>query len=394
MSGSRSCQDELQDRFTDFRSRMEKTKTREKRRETNDNTAAFNTAAFKMPLDELRPNRETSDLDSKIDPGSDSSMNGRRARHLLEYFAFRVFVCIVEALPARLTAYIGESMGTFCFRCLPRKWTRYQVAHENLRIALGDKYSDPELQQIILDMWKHLFRMIIEIILLRRKLHRQNCKQMIRFRAKEKVIRAWYSGRPVLLLSGHFGNWEMAVNCFGHFGLKMGVVARDLDNPYLDRWFRKFREQTGLSMISKKGGLDEIDALLTHGGAVALLGDQDAGRRGVFVDFFGRPASTHRAIALMALEYNAVICVGYGYRLKDRFEDGFAMHYEIGCEEVIDPLEITADNEVEEIARRYSAALERLVRRRPEQYFWVHRRWKSVPNQKRKKKQPVLKKAG
>ncbi len=321
-------------------------------------------------------------------------MRLRRARYLAEYVLFRLFVGIVEALPPRVASRAAEFMARQFFRRLPRKMTRYQVARDNLYNAFGDELSDDRADEIIGGMWVHLFRMVVEMIQLRRKLRWENCKSVLRFHHKEEVVQALYCERPVLFLSGHFGNWETGISCFGLFGFSMSIVARDLDNPYLDNWFRRFREQTGHTTISKKGGFDKMAEVLAAGGTIALLGDQDAGRRGVFVDFFGRPASTHRAIALMALQYDALICVGYSRRLDDRFDEGLPMHYEVGCEEVIDPRTIQADDEVAEITRRYSAALERAIRKSPEQYFWVHRRWKSIPGQKRKRKKTPLKKAG
>ncbi len=122
--------------------------------------------------------------------------------------------------------------------------------------------------------------------------------------------------------------------------------------------------------------------LLERGGSVAMLGDQDAGRSGLFVDFFGRPASTFKSIALLAMEYKALICVGYARRLDNEMLPGGWPRFELGCEEVVDPLEFDSADALREITQRYTAALERVVRRAPEQYFWVHRRWKSPPGQK------------
>jgi KDO2-lipid IV(A) lauroyltransferase len=224
-----------------------------------------------------------------------------------------------------------------------------------------------------------LFRMVTEIILLPRKLRLDNVVAAVAFRNKPNVVRALCSGRPVILLSGHFGNWEMAVSIFGLFGFRMGLVARELDNPYLNRWFLRFRKFTGHRPISKRGGGGEMLTLLDRRGSIALLGDQDAGSSGVFVDFFGRPASTFKSIALLAMEYQALICVGYARRLENETLPGGWPRFELGCEEVIDPLEFTSPDALAQITQRYTAALERVVRRSPEQYFWVHRRWKSVP---------------
>ena len=157
------------------------------------------------------------------------------------------------------------------------------------------------------------------------------------------------------------------------------VVARKLDNPYLHKWFFESRQQTGHQMYDKRGGSNEMIELLEAGGNLGLLCDQDAGYRGLFVDFFGRPASTFKSIALMALQYRALIIVGYGLRLPDD-PDARWVRYEIGCEEVIDTLEFDHSRDaLKTITQRYTTALERAIRRAPEQYFWVHKRWKSRP---------------
>ena len=124
---------------------------------------------------------------------------------------------------------------------------------------------------------------------------------------------------------------------------------------------------------------------LERRGNLALLGDQDAGKKGLFVPFFGSDASTFKSIALLAIQYRAVICVGYARRLPDDFRSSRWVRYELGCEEIIDPLEHDGPDAIREITVRYTAALERIVRLAPEQYFWVHRRWKSRPKERRKR---------
>jgi len=112
------------------------------------------------------------------------------------------------------------------------------------------------------------------------------------------------------------------------------------------------------------------------------LGDQDAGSHGLFVDFFGHPASTFKSIALLALRYQALICVGYAIRLDS--DDG-PERFEVGCEELIDPATFDGSDPVTDLTRAYTQALERIVRRAPEQYFWLHRRWKSKPDRQRRR---------
>jgi KDO2-lipid IV(A) lauroyltransferase len=123
--------------------------------------------------------------------------------------------------------------------------------------------------------------------------------------------------------------------------------------------------------------------ILNAGGNLGLMCDQDAGRRGVFVNFFGRPASTFKSIALMALEAKAIVITGYGRRLPDDFENARWVRFEIGCEDVIDTADLTSQDEVRELTERFTLALQRSIERSPEQYFWVHRRWKTPPKEKR-----------
>lgn len=321
-------------------------------------------------------------------------MRWRDLRHRGEYFLFRSVVAVVQACSPRLCARIATGLGWAVFHLLPRKLTRYAVAQENLHRAFGERYSAADRDRIIAQMWIHLFRLVVEMIHLPRKLRLNNIVEAISFSKKLESVQALCSGRPVMLVSGHFGNWEMAVSVFGLFGFPMGLVARDLDNPYLNRWFLKFRKYTGHRPISKNGGGGDITWLLAHGGHVALLGDQDAGPNGVFVDFFGRPASTYKSIALLALEYRALLCVGYARRLpQETLENGWP-RFELGCETVIDPLKCTSGDPVREVTQLYTAALERVVRRSPEQYFWVHRRWKSEPRVRGGKNRRAERQAG
>lgn len=307
----------------------------------------------------------------------------KHLRWRLEYVAFRFLACMIDMLSVRQTARIAETLAWGFTRLLPKKWTRYHVARENIQRAFGDRFSPDEIDELIRKMWVHLFRLVAEVIQFPRKMRLENCREVIVFRNRRAAVKALTTDRPVLLLGGHFGNWEASMATFGVFKFRQGVIARKLDNPYLHEWFKQARERTGHQLLLKQGGWDGMVELLEARGQIGLLGDQDAGPRGTFVDFFGRPASTFRSIALMALQYDALIVVGYGRRLPDDFNNARWVRYEIGCEEVIDPREIDADDEVRAITERYTRALERAIERSPEQYFWVHRRWKSVPGQKR-----------
>ncbi|MEZ6067588.1 MAG: lysophospholipid acyltransferase family protein [Planctomycetaceae bacterium] len=302
-------------------------------------------------------------------------------RHQAEYLLFRSVVCVLQILSPRQNRKLARFGAWLLTDLLPRRMTRYNVAAENIRRMLGPDADAAGVHAIVRDMWEHLLRMVPEMLQASRKLSLTNCRECVVFRDRAKVLEAMTTGRPVMILGGHFGNWEMSMATFGMFGVPMGFIARAMDNPLLHEWFQRGREKYGHRLYLKKGNFDGITDLMGAGGNLGLLGDQDAGGRGVFVDFFGTPASTYKSIALMAMEYKALIVVGYCRRLPDDDIAGRWVRYEVGCEEVIDPC---ADYEdpIREITERYTQALERAIRRAPEQYFWVHRRWKSEPRRK------------
>ena len=315
-------------------------------------------------------------------------MNTRKLRYRLEYAVFCAAVFALRCLPVRSSVRLADSLAWFVHRVLPRRLTRYDVSAGNLRTAFGDDTSDEEVDRIVGRMWQHLARMVCEIIQLQRRFRLYNCTDVMRFYQRNECNQAVMAGRPVLFLGGHFGNWEISVNAFGHFDFPMGVVARDLDNPWLHDWFRRFREATGNWMISKQGAGNELVQTMEAKGSASLLCDQDAGRRGVFVDFFGKPASTFKSIALLALQHDALIVVGGAWRLPENEQLGSRWRqFEMATEAVIDSRDFDDADGIPRLTQQFTTALEALVRRAPEQYFWVHRRWKTPPRVQKTKPQ-------
>jgi KDO2-lipid IV(A) lauroyltransferase len=226
-----------------------------------------------------------------------------------------------------------------------------------------------------------------------RKLRVHNWRRFATLVGGEHIVGGLLDRRPALIVTAHFGNWELAGFALGAQGFRTFAIARVLDNPHLDRFLNRFRQATGQTIIAKKDDFDRLTTVLQSGGKVATLADQDAGPRGVFVDFFGRPASAHKAVALMALEFDCRLLVVGVPRRRSGVGSGESgvvrsdprlptphSRFTIVCEEVIDPREYAGrPDAVRAITQRYHAALERLIRRHPEQYFWLHRRWKTQP---------------
>lgn len=306
-------------------------------------------------------------------------MDARNLRYRLEYASFCAVVFALRCLPVRWTVRFADSVAWTVHRVAPRRLTRYDISAANIRAAFGDDTSDREVDRIVYGMWRHLSRMVCEIIQLQRRFRLYNCCDILRYHQGHECVQALTQGRPVLFLGGHFGNWEIAVNTFGHFDFPMGVVARDLDNPWLHRWFLRFRESSGNWMISKQGAGTELVRTMEANGTVALLCDQDAGRRGVFVDFFGKPASTFKSIALLALQHDALVVVGAAWRLPENEQFGSRWRqFELCTEAVFDSRDFDDVDGIRRLTQGFTTALEALIHRAPEQYFWVHRRWKTL----------------
>ncbi len=306
-------------------------------------------------------------------------MNLKAVRHVFEYLVFRGFACAIGMMNVRQINQLASFLATIMVDVLPRKVSRYTIAESNLKLAFGESLCDEGVRQHVLSMWKHLFRMVAEIVQTPRMLCLENSRESVIFRDRAQTIEALASGRPVIVLSGHFGNWEISTACFGIYGCPMGLIARAMDNPYLHQWFAEYREFLGHQQILKKGGFDDLIKVISKKGFVGLLADQDAGPRGLFVEFFGRPASTFKSIALLAKEYDALICVGYARRMSDDFVNHRWSRYEVGCNDVIDPREYQTAGAIKEMTQRFTSSLEQAIRMAPEQYFWVHRRWKHQP---------------
>jgi KDO2-lipid IV(A) lauroyltransferase len=293
------------------------------------------------------------------------------------YLVVRFIVCFIQIFSFR-AAYRFAGVLAWLIHRLDRR--HREVAHDNLRHAFADQLTEVQRVRMARQVYVHFCRLLIEMIHMPRRVHKSNWKRYVRFRDGKSLLEHLLSPRPLMFVTGHFGNWEMGGYVLGLLGFRTHAVARPLDNPYLDDFLRSFREHTGQKLLAKKGDFEQMQQILGCGGTIATLGDQDAGQRGLFVDFFNRPASTHKAIALLALEYEVPVLVVHNRNI------GQAMTYEVSVEEVILPEEYSGKPDaVRAITQRFSSALERGIRLAPEQYFWVHRRWKHQPAKARRR---------
>jgi KDO2-lipid IV(A) lauroyltransferase len=299
----------------------------------------------------------------------------RKAIDLAVYLAVRAVVALIQALPLEACERLAELLATLATRVFR---IRRATVDENLRTAFP-QLSAGERQEITWQMWRHLVLMLAEIAQTPRKVHETNWKEHSHIVNQELFVRTLLSGRPLVLISGHFGNFELGGYLMGLFGFPTYTVARKLDNAYLDRWINEFRGRTGQFILPKQGSGADIQKLLERGGILTLLGDQHAGQKQCWVDFFGRPASTHKAVAVFSLTNEAPTMVSYARRLDK------PLHYEVGPAAICDPRDPDFElGNVPLLAQWYTTHLENLIRESPGQYWWLHRRWKGEPAVRKK----------
>jgi KDO2-lipid IV(A) lauroyltransferase len=288
----------------------------------------------------------------------------------LSYLAVRAALCLAQALPLSACQRAADAL---CWLFADVLRLRLRVVQENLAHALPE-LSAAERTLLTRRMWRHLFLLAVETAHAPRKIHPTNWREYfdVDMRdGKNSLTSVLLRGRPFLLVTGHFGNFEMAGYLLGLLGYRTTAVARPLDNPYLDRFIYRSRSRDGQRILSKQTDYPKILDTLAAGEGVSFLADQYAGSRGCWVDFFGRPASTHKAIALFALQHDAPIWVGACTR-GDRPLRFVFLHG--GC---ADPRDLAPqERDVRRLTQWHAAALEGLIRTAPDQYWWLHRRWK------------------
>jgi KDO2-lipid IV(A) lauroyltransferase len=295
------------------------------------------------------------------------------ARHWLEDIALSLShdgshaTAVAVARPRRLDA---PWTGKFMYHCLP---IRRSVVLSNLRRAFGDALDDRQIVTLAQGFYAHLLRSLSEFT--RVNLMPRRLQPAVRVENVEAILKAHALGKGVLVLSGHFGNWEVvlprAIESFPQYRGQFHILRRPLRLGPFDRLVTHRMRKSGLEVIPKRGSLQTILDRIGAGDAVVFIMDQHAGARdGVLSEFFGCPAWTFRSLALVALSTKAPVVPAAVWREAD------GAHV-LRFEEALWPVDgATADEAIAANTRRYNEVLERIIIRHPEQWFWFHRRWK------------------
>lgn len=296
----------------------------------------------------------------------------KKIRFFFEYLFFSSLARISSLLPRKAVLTLGSFFGRTIHQLDGR---RRRTALDNLKLAFGDSLSDKQRKDIIKRAYCQIGKSALDVFLFPR-FTKKSIGKTIFYEGLEHIKRAYASKRGVFLFSAHFGNWELVAHMQGHLGLPLNLVTRPLDNPYIEKFARKYRTLSGNGVIHKKEAVRGILKTIADAQGVAIVIDQNVREKpNVFVDFFGHMASTTPTLALLALKTNAVII------------PVFSIFHDNGTYEIIYEKEVELPNtgdrqkDVQELTQKCTSLIEQYVRKYPHLWMWMHQRWRTKPTQ-------------
>jgi Kdo2-lipid IVA lauroyltransferase/acyltransferase len=291
-------------------------------------------------------------------------------RHRLEYLPVRLLAAFIGALPRALARGIGIALGVTVYWLHPRL---RRVGMRNLELAFPGK-SRTEKKKILRGVYVNLGRQLAEFCLFPRYTP-ENVAKVAVYEGFENFVAADSRGKGVVFLTAHLGGWEVSSFAHSLYGHPMDIVMRSLDNPYVDAMVDRYRTLHGNRTFRKQDFARGLLTALRQGETVGILMDTNmTPPQGAFVDFFGTPACTATGLARVALHTEAAVLPAFGVW------DKHLGKYKI-CFEPALSLRRTGDDDADALANTamFTKVIERYVTRYPDQWLWVHRRWKTRP---------------
>ncbi len=289
-------------------------------------------------------------------------------RHRLEYMAVVAIRGVLGVLPHRMVRSCGALLGLL-FYAVDRGHRR--VALANLEQCFPSR-TDLERRQIARSMFAHFGRLLFEMLKFSTLSHAEMLER-VEFEGEDRARLAYAQGKGVLFFTGHFGFWELHAIVHGLRLQPIGVLARALDNSALNTLLEDVRSRTGNSVIYRQGAVRRVLKTLAAGQGVAMLIDQHMhSSDAIWVDFFQRPAATTSTLAALALRTGCPVVPVFALPV----EGG---RYRMIYEHAVDAPTGEGPDAIREFTQRCTDVLEMYVRRHPELWLWMHRRWRDAP---------------
>ncbi len=291
-------------------------------------------------------------------------------RRELEYAAAWPFLKIMGILPRPLARGFAIGIGQLVYLL---HFKLRQVGMRNLQMAFPEK-SEAERKEILRGEFTSLGRQLAELCRFP-KYTAKNIDEVVVYDGLENYEQAYARGKGVLFLTAHFGGWELSAFAHSLYGHWVNIVMRPMDNPYLDRLLQRYRTMHGNKVVNKDDFVRGLLAAMKAGETVGILMDTNmTPPQGVFVDFFGIKACTASGLARMALRTDAAVVPGF--TIWDESLGKYRLRFDPAIE-----LVRTGNLEADIVAntQKFTKVIEDYVRRYPDQWLWVHRRWKTRP---------------
>ena len=291
-------------------------------------------------------------------------------RRKLEYAAAWPFIKILGLVPRRWSRAFGIALGQAVYLLHVRL---RRVGMRNLALAFPEK-TEVERAGILRGVFTSLGRQLAEVCQFPRYTL-ENIDQVVVYDGLENYQRAYARGKGVLFLTAHFGAWELSAFAHSLHGHWLHVVMRPMDNEYLDRLIQSYRTMHGNRTVDKDDFVRGLLSAMRAGETVGILMDTNmTPPQGVFVDFFGIPACTASGLARIALRTDAAVVPGF--TVWDKTLRKYILRFDPAAE-----LIRTGDSEADIVANtaKFTKVIEDVIRRYPDQWLWVHRRWKTRP---------------
>ena len=289
-------------------------------------------------------------------------------KNYLEFIVFKFFVLLARLLPFKIVQRLGKLFGIFMFNFIPY---RKKVALENLKKSFPEK-SDEEIRRILKLAYVNLGITFFEFMGFA-NLKISDFDGFAKLENFDVVVEALKKGKGLILMSGHFGNWELSAIATGiKIGKPLNVIVKKQRNKFVDREINKWRCWFGNKVIPMEKAFRESLRILSEGGIVALLADQSAPKEGLYVNFLGRPASTFTGPAIMSIRTGAPIVMGFAIR-----EGNYG--YRIVLEKIDFTPSESEDENIIKLTQLHTSMLEKYIRLYPDHWLWFHRRWKHQP---------------
>lgn len=286
-------------------------------------------------------------------------------KHWIEYILVRFLLAVVRVSPYPLVQFMGTTLG-MAFYTLDRAHRR--IAERNLATAFPSR-PEAERKEIARKAFAHFGRLLFSILKFS-TLTRQQILARVDVEGAERTWSAYAQGKGVFFVTGHFGFWEIQGLGHGAFYQPIAVLARALDNPRLNQLLEDIRTHTGNSVIYRQGTIRRVMRTLEAGKGVAILIDQHImSRDAIYVDFFSRPAATTSVLAALVLRTGAVAIPVFALPAPGG-------RYRLIYEHPVAPPTANTPEAVRDFTQRCTDVLEMYVRRNPELWLWMHRRWR------------------